>query len=215
MTKSGAATVRKALHDMGLIDNSGQNKVPPALSQVRKAAAQKAVEARRLKKLALDGCNDGCNQGQIEQKTEETTKIEQISPASGLVKALPVAASDQNDQTVQTVQQSNVAKARQIINDASVKAAQYLSDLVGGVIDAPERIKLEAAKVILQSQGVTGEQSAQQREKDISAMSKADLLAFIKAGSIELQRLKAARDAEIIDVSPNPLDTESNSNPLE
>ena len=211
MTKSGAATVRKALHDMGLIDNSGQNKVPPALSQIRKAAAQKAVEARRLKKLALDGCN----QGQIEQKTEDTTKIEQISPASGLVKALPVAASDQNDQTVQTVQQSNIAKARQIINDASVKAAQYLSDLVGGVIDAPERIKLEAAKVILQSQGVTGEQSAQQREKDISAMSKADLLAFIKAGSIELQRLKAARDAEIIDVSPNPLDTESNANQLE
>ena len=211
MTKSGAATVRKALHDMGLIDNSGQNKVPPALSQVRKAAAQKAVEARRLKKLALNGCN----QGQIEQKTEDTTKIKQISPASGLVKALPVAASDQNDQTVQTVQQSNVAKARQIINDASVKAAQYLSDLVGGVIDAPERIKLEAAKVILQSQGVTGEQSAQQREKDISAMSKADLLAFIKAGSIELQRLKAAREAEIIDVSPDPLDTESNANPLE
>lgn len=203
--------MRKALHDMGLIDNSGANKVPPALSEIRRQAAAKAVEARRRKKAEREGIIQAVD----EAKPEAVTKPDQTKPKPVLVESLPVKDSDQNNQNALTVQQSNVLQAREILNSASVKAALYLSDLVSGVIDAPERIRLDAAKVILQSQGVTGEQSAQQREKDISAMSKADLMAFIKAGTVELQRLKAAREAEIIDVTPSASDAISDCDPLE
>lgn len=106
-------------------------------------------------------------------------------------------------QNLQTAQQANALTARQILSDAAPRAAKYLADLVSGAIkDVPERVKLEAAKVILTSQGVTGEQSGNSRQ-DVNSMSKADLLAFIQAGSVELKRLQAERDAQVIDVTPS------------
>lgn len=55
--------------------------------------------------------------------------------------------------------------------------------------------------MILSTQGVTGEQANGQ--KDMAAMSKAELQGFIQAGKAELIRIRAEREAGIIDVTPS------------
>lgn len=183
MAYSQAATVRKALHGMGLVGD-GKGFVPADVKARKRAAGLKSAEAKKRRKAEAEG-------------KEYVPPVQPVSVESKLVPSV-----QQNQQDLQTIQQTNVTAARQMLSDAAQDAARYMCDLVRGHIpDAPERLRLEAAKVILQSQGVTGEQSDNSR-KDINSMSKQDLLAFIQAGTVELKRLQAERDSQIIDVSP-------------
>lgn len=87
--------------------------------------------------------------------------------------------------------------------DAAKSEAREAQKVAAQTFANAQTMGWQAAKVILSAQGVIGGNSSQQsgNPKDINAMSRSDLMAFVQAGTAELKRIQAERDSQIIDVS--------------
>lgn len=91
---------------------------------------------------------------------------------------------------------------------AGAAAVDYLSDVVTGAAEASPKLRVEAAKTVLDRVGVIAPRAEHQAiagAEDLSAMTAAELRQFVAGGLEELAR--RAKPAEIPGTSPaQPID---------